>query len=324
MMDIILYGAGNEAEVFYKSFSEKVNICYVVDKSLQGGKFHELPVYDPKIIAEDKKFVLVAVGDPLYPEIKNYLQIIGLAEGKDFVKADFWVYEREEENIRKIRAFHNIHKGKRAFVIGNGPSLTVDDLNMLKNEITFASNGIFGLYGKTNWRPTYYVSQDLNVIESFYKDLPFVIGESETCFLVDKGFYSSDVRNAENVCRFLLRIYVNDDKEFDFSADIGKEVFEGYTVTYSMLQLAAYMGIEEIYLLGIDNNCVSNADKNDHAEGIAQFDLENVNKPRIRESDRAFMYAKEFSNRNGFKIYNATRGGKLEVFDRVEFEQLFK
>ena len=33
----------------------------------------------------------------------------------------------------------DIHSGRRAFIIGNGPSLTVADLERLKGEVTFAS-----------------------------------------------------------------------------------------------------------------------------------------------------------------------------------------
>lgn len=37
-----------------------------------------------------------------------------------------------------IRTLKNTKKGKRCFIVGNGPSLTVEDLNKLKEEDTFA------------------------------------------------------------------------------------------------------------------------------------------------------------------------------------------
>jgi len=37
----------------------------------------------------------------------------------------------------------------------------------------------------------------------------------------------------------------------------------------------------------------------------------------------AFEKAKEYADGHGIKIYNATRGGKLEVFERVNFDDLF-
>lgn len=38
----------------------------------------------------------------------------------------------------------------------------------------------------------------------------------------------------------------------------------------------------------------------------------------------AFEKAKEYADGHGIKIYNATRGGKLEVFERVNFDALFR
>ena len=46
----------------------------------------------------------------------------------------------------KLRKYKSIHKGKRCFIIGNGPSLTGSELDLIKEEITFASNKIFNIY----------------------------------------------------------------------------------------------------------------------------------------------------------------------------------
>ena len=37
----------------------------------------------------------------------------------------------------------------------------------------------------------------------------------------------------------------------------------------------------------------------------------------------AYQKAKTYADTHNIKIYNATRGGKLEVFQRVEFDSLF-
>ena len=56
------------------------------------------------------------------------------------------------ENDQRLTNLQNIHKGKRAFILGNGPSLSIADLNKLKNEITFASNKIYLAFEKTDIR----------------------------------------------------------------------------------------------------------------------------------------------------------------------------
>ena len=63
-------------------------------------------------------------------------------------------------NDSRIKALRNCHAGRRAFVIANGPSLRVEDLDLLRNEITFASNKIFLAFDSTPWRPTYYFASD--------------------------------------------------------------------------------------------------------------------------------------------------------------------
>ncbi len=37
----------------------------------------------------------------------------------------------------------------------------------------------------------------------------------------------------------------------------------------------------------------------------------------------AFNVAKEYADQNGVKIYNATRGGMLESFERIDLDSLF-
>ena len=45
--------------------------------------------------------------------------------------------------------------------------------------------------------------------------------------------------------------------------------------------------------------------------------------PDMAYTFSAYEVAKENAEKKGIKIYNATRGGKLEVFERVDFDSLF-
>ena len=76
-----------------------------------------------------------------------------------------WISFPKSQNL-KTKALKNIHKGKRAFILGNGPSLEIEDLDKLKNEITFASNKIYLAFDQTDWRPTYYCVEDLIVAQN--------------------------------------------------------------------------------------------------------------------------------------------------------------
>lgn len=236
------------------------------------------------------------------------------------------------ENFRKLKGKY---AGKRCFIIGNGPSLTVDDLNKLKDEITFGSNRIFTIYGKTDWRPTFYANQDQVVLENMLGELCDTVSQSELAFLSAHNYSicGEQLKVFDNVLWMQKRFSPPHNNRYGFSPDASKEVIEGLTITYTCMQIAAYMGFSEIYLLGIDHNYPIEIDddgnivKNDDSVkayfGDAMVSMSDINLPKVVEMTRAYISAEKYSRENGFRIYNATRGGKLEVFQRVDFDALF-
>ena len=67
---------------------------------------------------------------------------------------------------KRIRSLKGISNSKICFIIGNGPSLEVADLERLHKLLipTFAANRIYKIFDKTNWRPTYYSCEDPVII----------------------------------------------------------------------------------------------------------------------------------------------------------------
>jgi hypothetical protein len=111
-----------------------------------------------------------------------------------------------------------------------------------------------------------------------------------------------------------------------FSRDIASVVYSGQTVTYSMIQFAAYMGFKEIYLIGVDCNYSKD---NSSISADSYFDKRLFNSgrqyaaPEVDTNLLAFARAKEVCDKESIHIYNATRGGKLEIFPRVDLDSLF-
>lgn len=105
-----------------------------------------------------------------------------------------------------------------------------------------------------------------------------------------------------------------------FSDNVAERVFNGYSVTYSMLQIAVYMGFKEIYLLGCDCSYSQDKTKQHFIESGHHDNYASIAGKRMI---CAYKYAKEFADKHDIKIYNATRGGMLEVFERVNLEDLF-
>ena len=105
-----------------------------------------------------------------------------------------------------------------------------------------------------------------------------------------------------------------------FSDDFSKRSYAGSTVTYACLQLAVYMGFKEIYLLGVD---FSSGDIKNSKYAHFHIEEELVAVCFKRQVGAAYISAKRYADQHGIKIYNATRGGELEVFTRVDFDTLF-
>lgn len=240
--------------------------------------------------------------------------------------------------------FRDIKKGKRCFVIGNGPSLRSEDLDKLKKEDTFGSNSIYKIYSQTTWRPTYYCGIDpvFCKVELGSLDKAKKLSSDVSWFFTSITNNGFDYREKIGNMRFIqtLNWSINGEKEPFFANDITNGICVSGTVTYLALQIAVFMGYKEIYLLGIDfsfstertrDGKIKVNDIKNHFDLAESAEVDRENKKvngyaYIADVDiqkMEFQKAKEYADSHGIKIYNATRGGKLEVFDRVDFDSLF-
>lgn len=222
----------------------------------------------------------------------------------------------------RISVFKNIHRGERCFIVGTGPSLRMSDLETLRlnHEICISMNGIYKGFDKTKWRPDYYVVGDLDA--TYYGRDSILDMEVPHKFIADVAWNFGEER--EGIYKWHLVRRWKDGEMPKFTDDFSKRSYAGLTITYDgALQLAAYMGFSEIYLLGID---CSNYNSTGTAHFFDSYGRENKDETgylKIDANIMAYMAAEKYAREHGFKIYNATRGGKLEVFERKGFDSLF-
>jgi len=333
-MKIIVFGAGKIGTQMVKILG-KDNIIFFVDndESKWGTAIEGIPVYSPeKLMLEEEPQVCVAVSMRIMDEIVEQLNRMGINNYTTF-QDEIW--ERSLITNEKMKDLRNKFEGKRCFIIGTGPSLRVEDLEALQKngEICFASNKIFKLYDRTSWRPDLYSVIDYKVFSFYYDE----ICKIDCPYVFMSNLFSTDYAEGldENKMRgdnkYTLNLVIKKEKRRNseelypgFSTAPYKYIVDGMTVTYAMMQIAYFLGFKEMCLLGIDFNYgdTSGLDvkKADHfcSNYIAKGEV--VNPPRLDDSYKAYMVAEEFSRKNGFRIYNATRGGKLEVFERVNIE----
>jgi len=243
----------------------------------------------------------------------------------------------------KIKEFENRHINDRCFIVCTGPSLRVTDLDKLKNknEICFSMNSIVKLFTQTKWRPLYYGINDGYVCKNIEPDIKKAVENADLPFIflgkrlkkISTVFNNlTDLKNGVNITVFYSIPYiltasdkspVNNKYKFSHNAYLG--LYEGASITYRLLQIAVYMGFKEIYLLGCDCDYTG---KNLHAAEYNTEDTQELIRQRgaINETRmiNAYKAAKKYTDKHGIKIYNATRGGKLEVFERVDFDKIIK
>ena len=123
-------------------------------------------------------------------------------------------------------------------------------------------------------------------------------------------------------CSDFYKMYASPPLNFTkFSDKASKVVYDGASVVYAAMQLAIYLGFNEIVLLGVDCNYDKN--KITHGAGLDYTDYKyNWTKDTALTMIEGFKVAKDFADTHNIKIYNATRGGMLEVFERVKLEEM--
>lgn len=238
-----------------------------------------------------------------------------------------YLHPWRRESIKRLNQLKDIHKGKRAFIIGNGPSLKQTDLTKLKNEITFGMNRIYIAFPEMGFETTYFVSINNLVIEQFHQD---ILNLSMPKFLSWRSHqYFSPTLKLSNIPTFLYTSYTGK----KISQNVSGRVWEGATVTTVALQLAYHMGISQVILIGVDHNFTSKGEANKTviSEGADpnHFMSNYFGKgtkwqlPDLDTSEVGYIMAREFFQKNNREILDATVGGKLTVFPKVEYNSLF-
>jgi len=264
-----------------------------------------------------------AIPQPVWNLIRDTYD--GMRRVPELPAAYFHPWRRE--SIRRLSALKDIHAGKRAFIIGNGPSLKQTDLGKLKNEITFCMNRFYLAFPELGFSATYLcITNDL-VVEQFVDDVnaltipKFIAWRSHRHF--DSQLPITDLPT------FVYTTYTGP----RFTPDARGRVWEGATVTNLALQLAYHMGIQQSVLIGVDHNFTSKGDANKTV--VSQGDDPNHFMPNyfgkgvkwqlpdLDTSEIGYAFAREAYQKAGREVVDATVGGKLKIFPKVEYDSLF-
>ncbi|MEZ0359014.1 6-hydroxymethylpterin diphosphokinase MptE-like protein [Mycobacterium sp. SA01] len=228
----------------------------------------------------------------------------------------------------ELAGLNGMFAGRRCFVMGNGPSLLKCDLGLLKDEVTIGSNAQYLSWDTMGFIPTFLTVEDRLVAEDRAAEL-CALARPTKIFPRDLLYCLRESRNT------IFINFVRDYQPFPrFTSDFQKIVYWGGTVSVLNLQLAYYLGCSEIYLIGFDHNYQVPKDVKDFVITSQGDDVNHIHPdyfgkgyrwhdPNLARMEQSYIEARRFLDTQGIPVRNATVGGHLEVFERIDYDTLF-
>ena len=230
------------------------------------------------------------------------------------------LFEASNEK-NKIRSFKNKYQGKRCFIIATGPSLNSTNIQLLSREHTFAVKSyILSGIEKFNLIPSFFCWSDRATLLDKLNLFPAAQPEGMICFFpfaIREKVLSRLKWDRSRLC-FIRDIYEWNVQKGIFSTEADHLLHcSGSVIIDYCIPLAIYMGFNPIYLVGCDQSSPG---------GVRHFDGNSTPFSGISTSwetiNQAFEVVNKYACDHGVKIYNATNGGSLNVFERVSLEEI--
>ena len=268
----------------------------------------------------------------------------------------FYEFLPHKSLVKKNEKFKNIHKGKKCFILGSGPSVNDFDLTKLKDEIVIGLNSFYihphykdifsdsaskymlcsPLHGPSDawpekrWKEMFeeYENNIANHVILFFglgvykPDAKTIIEEHSLFKDFDLNYYFTSTVQDD--------WYLPKTKHFDFS----KNLTTASTSSVWGILLALYMGFDEIYLVGVDNNmiCLPKDNPRFIQGGIAHNDEEEITESgtfswnyftsfHLARTLKQYQFIKML-NKN--KIFNCSKVSMADMFPFVKYDDILR
>ena len=244
---------------------------------------------------------------------------------------------KEKRNNREIfslrennRKYKDIYKGRRCFVLGNGPSLKDVELASLSNEVVFSVNNFSQVAGFQAAKPDVHLWMDLSFFQmredqkydedALLENYRKMAKLNPICFVpYECSKYIKDKKLDEILNINYLQPLASLEDEWVYD-DITKPISCYTTVVQYAILVALYMGVEEIYLLGCDStnivsvlNCAQSI-SNDNMHAYDNDDVDERYKKLIDEWGMAKIFYDQYLLFQGYDRllqYCNSKGKKL-------------
>ena len=236
-------------------------------------------------------------------------------------------------------ALRGRHTGRRAFVLGNGPSLGRVDLRPLAGEVTITMNSFAHHPILSTWKPTYYcraepgAAYDTPEKQRSIRELTATLDAEGYFFPLDARpiIEPAGLLPADRAYYFKSIVDLTEWPVERRGVDLADGVpFVGNTAQFGIL-LAIYLGCSPICLLGMDHDFLAHRSVNRHfypataaevggSDDLSRYPYEKLMRDTLREWERYAVLGR-LAARHGCEIVNATEGSFLDVYPRVRYDE---
>ena len=328
MTKLIIFGASQAGKNALKAMRGDFDIIGFCDNDpmKRGTRFCDLPVWGADDLV-DLNWSRILIASCYAEEIYAQLLAMGVSPDRvEFSKAPpnlEHFAQWKTKHVNRLSRFKNRHASADCFIIGNGPSLNLTNLGALNQFYSFGLNKIFLMFERSPFRPTYHVAINSLVIEQSAHELEDYAFPSFVSYASGKSLVEASER----------LFFIHTAHTYAFSADATEAVIEGNTVTYAAMQLAYFMGFDRVFLIGVDHS-FSASGKPHEKQKMGETDPNHFDPryfanqdwhlPDLEGSAAFYRLAKDAFEADGRMIYDATIGGKLDVFPKLDFEEALK
>lgn len=229
-------------------------------------------------------------------------------------------------------------KTKPLFLLGSGPSLKDVDISKLKNCYTMSFNRSYIAFKDWGFEPTYFAGIDTVVNEDNEKEFKDLLDNSKI-----ERFFFSRTQQTEDKYISTKTTLVQIGSHLNPNLDFTKRLRTSNTGLFGLQVALGLLGFKEVYLLGCDANY------NETVEGVTVKDNKYVsesnndsnhfrtdyfgkgksyNKPNANlyhlSAWEAFYNQVIKNNKEGFKVYNCSKSGKLQFFPYQEISTILE
>lgn len=234
-------------------------------------------------------------------------------------------FYRHSDAPAKLALMKDSLKGQPLLVVGNGPSLNRTPLDKFIGVPSIGMNKINLIFDRVKWRPSFIVCANNLVVQ---QNREYFIRGGIPTYIAWKArwFIPRGDRSRLNFYHLL--------GHSKFAVSLPEGVGHGHTVTYSAIQFAYYLAADPVIIVGVDHSYkydgqalqvqratgpdINHFDPNYFAHG------QKWGIPDLHGSENDYRAAKKAFEAVGRRLFDATVGGNLRVFDRIEIDEAMR